>query len=90
MFLLKRPTNPTLKVDAAALARQAAELGDAAYIDLLDRVRKTARQVEARGRERAEHGTRKRALRLKTGNYTPSHPDSLLAPRRSPCRARGP
>jgi hypothetical protein len=34
-------------VDAAALARQAAELGDAAYIDLLDRVRETARQVEA-------------------------------------------
>jgi hypothetical protein len=56
--------NPKLKVDAAALARQAAELGDAAYTDMLDQVRETARQVEAWQREQAERGTRKRALRL--------------------------
>jgi cytochrome c1 len=56
-------------VDAAALVRQAAELGDTACADMDDQVRETARQVEARERERAERGTRKRALRLEPGEY---------------------
>jgi hypothetical protein len=61
--------NPTVRVDAAELARLAAELGDAKYDDMLDNVRETARRVEAQERERADRGKRKRPLRLKPGDY---------------------
>jgi hypothetical protein len=61
--------NPRVQVDAAELARLAAELGDAQYDSMLDSVRETARRVEAQERERADRGKRKRALRLKPGDY---------------------
>ena len=49
--------SPTLKVDAAALSRQAGELGDAAYNDMIDQVRQTARQVgDLRAREGRPRG----------------------------------
>jgi hypothetical protein len=51
------------------LARLAAELGDAQYDNMLDKVRETTRRVEAQERERANRGKRKRALRLKPGDY---------------------
>ena len=60
---------PMVQVDAAELARLAAELGDAQYDNMLDNVRETARRVEAQERERADRGKRKRALRLKPGDY---------------------
>ena len=41
--MTSRPARPTLKVDAEALARQAAELGDAAYNDMIDQVRERFR-----------------------------------------------